>query len=55
MTSLISLPIGGSICGAFVVFGGLSVILYKPWRRWVDEKRRAVQEDLLPVNDGEQG
>ena len=28
--------IGGAICGAFVVFGGLSVILYKPWRRRMD-------------------
>lgn len=30
---------GGAICGAFVVFGGLSVLLYKPWRRRVDKKR----------------
>lgn len=30
---------GGAICGAFVVFGGLSVFLYKPWRRRVDKKR----------------
>jgi high-affinity nickel-transport protein len=28
--------IGGAICGAFVVFGGLSVLLYKPWRKWAD-------------------
>lgn len=27
--------IGGSICGCFIVFGGLSVVLYKPWRRWM--------------------
>ncbi|KAF2718070.1 high affinity nickel transport protein nic1 [Polychaeton citri CBS 116435] len=33
--------IGGSICGAFVVFGVLAVILYKPWRRQVDRKRLA--------------
>lgn len=25
--------IGGGICGAFIIFGVLSVILYKPWRR----------------------
>ncbi|KAH7125493.1 high-affinity nickel transport protein-like protein [Dendryphion nanum] len=31
--------VGGAICGAFVVFGGLSVILYKPWRRRIDAKR----------------
>ncbi|KAJ5669038.1 hypothetical protein N7462_010108 [Penicillium macrosclerotiorum] len=27
--------IGGSICGLFIIFGGLSVFLYKPWRRWM--------------------
>ncbi|KAF3392795.1 High-affinity nickel transport protein nic1 [Penicillium rolfsii] len=27
--------IGGSICGCFIIFGGLSVFLYKPWRRWM--------------------
>lgn len=31
--------IGGAICGAFVVFGLLSVVCYKPWRRWVDKVR----------------
>ncbi|KAJ8108226.1 hypothetical protein OPT61_g8317 [Boeremia exigua] len=31
--------VGGAICGAFVVFGGLSVVMYKPWRRRVDKKR----------------
>lgn len=30
---------GGAICGAFVLFGGLSILLYKPWRRRVDKKR----------------
>jgi high-affinity nickel-transport protein len=30
---------GGAICGTFVIFGGLSVILYKPWRRRIDRKR----------------
>lgn len=25
--------IGGSICACFVVIGGMSVLLYKPWRR----------------------
>ncbi|PVI06425.1 high-affinity nickel transport protein-like protein [Periconia macrospinosa] len=32
--------VGGAICGAFVLFGGLSVILYKPWRRYVEKGRR---------------
>lgn len=31
--------IGGGICGAFVVFGGASVLLYGPWRRWVEKGR----------------
>jgi high-affinity nickel-transport protein len=31
--------IGGGICGAFVVFGLLSVVVYKPWRRWVEKSR----------------
>ncbi|TKA29830.1 hypothetical protein B0A50_03194 [Salinomyces thailandicus] len=33
--------IGGSICGAFVVFGVLSVVMYKPWRRRIDRQRLA--------------
>lgn len=32
--------IGGAICGAFIVFGGASVLLYKPWRRRVERSRR---------------
>ena len=31
--------IGGSICGSFIVFGLLSVVLYRPWRRRVDRTR----------------
>jgi high-affinity nickel-transport protein len=31
--------IGGGICGAFVVGGGMSVLLYGPWRRWVEKGR----------------
>jgi high-affinity nickel-transport protein len=31
--------IGGSICGAFVVFGGLAFVCYRPWRRRVDRWR----------------
>ncbi|KAF2196876.1 NicO-domain-containing protein [Delitschia confertaspora ATCC 74209] len=31
--------VGGAICASFLVFGGLSVLLYKPWRRRVDRKR----------------
>lgn len=43
--------IGGSICGLFLVAGGGSVLLHKPWRRWVEKNRppmedRANEEDL---------
>ena len=35
--------IGGGICGSFMVFGGLSVVCYRPWRRrWVDGRREGV-------------
>lgn len=33
--------IGGAICGAFIVFGAVSVVLYKPWRRRMERNRRA--------------
>lgn len=35
--------LGGAVCGSFVVFGVLSVILYKPWRRRFDARRNALQ------------
>lgn len=36
--------IGGSICGSFIVVGGLSVLVYKPWRKRMDERRRVREE-----------
>lgn len=39
MRRLILNEIGGSICGSFILFGGLSVLLYKPWRRRIDRIR----------------
>ncbi|MCJ1390126.1 hypothetical protein MMC18_002984 [Xylographa bjoerkii] len=33
--------IGGGICASFVVFGALSVLLYKPWRRRIDRRKSA--------------
>ena len=47
--------IGGGICGAFVVFGALSVVLYRPWRKRIDRHRRPgmVAEVELGVLDGE--
>ena len=42
------MKLGGAICGSFVVFGGLSVVLYKPWRRRIDRKRKTrLQQEQL--------
>jgi high-affinity nickel-transport protein len=50
--------IGGAVCGAFVVFGGLAVVGYGPWRRRVD-RWRAVHapavEDEAYADDGIDG
>lgn len=37
--------VGGAICGAFVVFGLLSVLIYGPWRRRVDRWRQVHLQD----------
>lgn len=37
--------VGGAICGAFIVFGGLSVVCYGPWRKRM-ERRRVVRGEL---------
>lgn len=39
--------IGGGICGCFIIFGGLSVLVYKPWRRWMDQRhgKNAVNDE----------
>ncbi|KAF7718967.1 Uncharacterized protein PECH_006313 [Penicillium ucsense] len=38
--------IGGSICGCFIIFGGLSVLLFKPWKRWMGRRhKRPVTQD----------
>ncbi|MCJ1292745.1 hypothetical protein MMC34_004298 [Xylographa carneopallida] len=39
--------IGGGICASFLVFGALSVLLYKPWRRRID-RRRSARRQLTP-------
>lgn len=49
--------LGGVICGCFVVFGGLATVLYRPWRRRLDARRRrigVVEEDLLVVGEADQ-
>ena len=38
---------GGSICGSFIVFGGLSVLLYKPWRRLIERHSSLRQQPQL--------
>ena len=48
--------IGGAICGAFVVFGALSILVYKPWRRRFDRRTRIEIVDaveLQPSDDKE--
>jgi high-affinity nickel-transport protein len=50
--------IGGCICGCFLVFGLLSVVLYKPWRRWIarrEMKRRLVDEEVVVVHGRDGG
>ncbi|KAL6235008.1 hypothetical protein BDW75DRAFT_210800 [Aspergillus navahoensis] len=42
--------IGGGICGAFLVFGTLSVFVYKPWRRWIGKRRG---RDVAATDDEE--
>ena len=46
--------IGGAICGSFVVFGGLSVLIYKPWRRNVDRKRQLQHQPQQLQDEDEQ-
>jgi high-affinity nickel-transport protein len=36
--------IGGAICASFVLFGGISILMYKPWRRHIDHRRQNFQE-----------
>jgi len=43
--------IGGGICGAFVVFGVLSVVLYKPWRRRIDRGRHTATLEPLELQE----
>lgn len=48
--------IGGAICGCFLVFGGISVLVYPRWRRWIGDKyalRSAREEGVDDVERGE--
>ncbi|KAL2832831.1 high-affinity nickel-transport protein-domain-containing protein [Aspergillus cavernicola] len=42
--------IGGGICGAFLIFGTLSVFVYKPWRRWIARRHN---KPVITVTDEE--
>ncbi|KIW59516.1 hypothetical protein PV05_03960 [Exophiala xenobiotica] len=44
--------IGGAICASFIVFGGISVLCYKPWRRWVDRKRDRLRSEAEATDAG---
>ena len=33
-------PVGGAICCSFIVFGGISVLVYRPWRNYIERKRQ---------------
>lgn len=54
--------IGGSICGCFVIVGGLSVVLYRPWRRRMARKFGGQSQggpeggyhDDVPENEGQE-
>lgn len=37
--------IGLGICASFLVFGGISVIMYRPWRRYIDRREQGVDEE----------
>lgn len=47
--------VGGAICGAFVVFGGLSVLCYGPWRRAMDRRRAPREVELGALDKKEDG
>ena len=39
--------IGLAICVSFLVFGGISVLVYKPWRRYIDRRRQVLDEQRI--------
>ncbi|KAE9367699.1 NicO-domain-containing protein [Stipitochalara longipes BDJ] len=43
--------IGGGICGAFVVLGAASVVLYRPWRRRFDRRSRVTVVEAVELQD----
>ena len=47
--------VGGSICGVFVVVGLGSVIAYKPWRRRMERRNRALASAIDEGLDDTEG
>lgn len=45
--------VGGAICSSFIVLGALSVVCYKPWRRWVERGRRGAGSGEVVKLEGE--
>jgi nickel/cobalt transporter (NiCoT) family protein len=43
--------IGGAICGSFIVFGVLSVLCYRPWRRIVNIRRETLRRERRSDED----
>ena len=41
--------IGGAICGSFIVFGGISVLCYGPWRRRIEKRRAWIRSEAVPT------
>lgn len=42
--------VGGVICGTFILVGTLSVVCYKPWRKWVNRRPTLV---VIEMNSAE--
>lgn len=47
--------IGGAICGCFLVFGGISVVVYPRWRRWIGKKYAVRADREEGADDMERG
>ena len=45
--------VGGGICCSFIVLGGFSILVYKPWRRRINKRRQMSAPALRPqAEDG---
>ncbi|EEP75932.1 predicted protein [Uncinocarpus reesii 1704] len=47
--------IGGAICGCFILFGIVSVLLYPRWRRWASSKYTTHEGEGEAISDMERG